>query len=174
MRIFLIAGKSGSGKGEVAKLIKEYYVYKLENSVITEYSKPLKSFAKELTEWDGSLDTKPRGYLQEIGDKVREIDKKFLIDDMLKNLKIYEKLTDNVIIADVRFPEEIEDIKLNYDKVYAIYIENQFSKSYLTLEEQMHPTETALENYDDFDYILVNDDHSLLKDKVFKYLEGLK
>ena len=27
MRIFLIAGKAGSGKNVVAKLIKEYYIY---------------------------------------------------------------------------------------------------------------------------------------------------
>jgi len=42
MRIFLVAGKAGSGKGEVAKLIKEYYIYKLESCIITEYSKYLK------------------------------------------------------------------------------------------------------------------------------------
>ena len=41
MRIFLIGGKSGSGKGEVAKIIKEYYIYKLETCAITEYSKYL-------------------------------------------------------------------------------------------------------------------------------------
>ena len=174
MRIFLIAGKSGSGKGEIAKLIKEYYIYKLENSAITEYSKPLKCFAKELTDWDGGLETKPRGYLQEIGDKVRKIDKKFLINEMLKNLQVYEQLVDNVIVSDVRFPDEIEEIKLNYDQVYSIYVENQFSKSYLTIEEQTHPTETALENYEDFDYVLANDDKEALKDKVFKYLEGIK
>ena len=47
MRIFLVAGSAGSGKGEVAKLIKEYYIYKLENCVITEYSKYLKLFVEE-------------------------------------------------------------------------------------------------------------------------------
>ena len=174
MRIFLIAGKSGSWKGEIAKLIKEYYIYKLENSVITEYSKPIKNFAKELSDWDGSNESQPRKYLQELGDKVRGIDERFLVNAMLNNLKVYEKLTDNVIIADVRFPIEIEEMKLNYDNVYAIYVENQFSKNYLSVEEQSHPTETALENYDEFDYILANDTMDSLKDKVFKYLEGIK
>ena len=64
MKIFLISGTAGSGKGEVAKLIKEFYIYKLESSVITEYSKYLKSFARELTDWDGNPNTKPRKYLQ--------------------------------------------------------------------------------------------------------------
>ena len=44
----------------------------------------------------------------------------------------------------------------------------------LTLKEQMHITETALEGYDDFDYVLPNDIKDDLKDKVFKFLEGLE
>jgi len=174
MRIFLVAGSAGSGKGEVAKLIKEYYIYKLENCVITEYSKYLKMFAKELTDWDGNPNTKPRKYLQELGDKIRGIDNKYFINNMLEDLRVYEELVNNVIIADVRMPEEIEDIKLNYDNVYAIYVVNQHSMSNLTIEEQAHITETSLENYDEFDYVLANDDINTLKDKVFKYLEGLK
>jgi len=93
---------------------------------------------------------------------------------MIDDLKIYEQLTQNVVVCDVRMPEEIEDIKLNYDEVYSIYVENQFSPSKLTLEEQMHITETALENYDEFDYILANDELEVLKEKVFKYLDGIK
>ena len=93
---------------------------------------------------------------------------------MLDDFKVYETLVDNVVVSDVRMPEEIEDIKLNYDKVYAIYVENQFSKSELTIEEQSHITETALENYEEFDYVLANDEKEKLKDKVFKYLEGLE
>ena len=174
MRIFLIAGKAGSGKGEVAKIIKEYYIYKLEKCVITEYSKPLKKFAQELTDWDGNPNTKPRKYLQDLGDKIRKIDSKYFINKMLDDLKIYETLTDNVVISDVRMPDEIEDIKLNYDNVYSICVENQFSASKLTVEEQSHITETALEDYAEFDYILANDTYDNLKDKVFKFLEGIK
>jgi len=173
MRIFLVAGKAGSGKGEVAKLIKEYYIYKLENCIITEYSKYLKSFAKELTDWDGNSNTKPRKLLQELGDTIRSIDNKYFINNMIEDLKVYEKLTNNVVIADVRLPEEIEDIKLNFDNVYAICVENQFSQSKLSIEEQSHLTETALEGYSEFDYILPNDDLNTLKNKVFKYLEEL-
>ncbi len=173
MRIFLVAGKAGSGKGEVAKYIKEYYIYKLETCLITQYSKYLKKFAMELTDWDGNDNTKPRTYLQELGDKIRSIDSKYFVNNMLNDLKIYETLCNNIVISDVRLPEEIEDIKLNYDNVYAIYVENQFSASKLSLKEQMHRTETALEDYNDFDYVLPNDTMESLKDKVFKYLEGL-
>jgi len=173
MRIFLVAGSAGSGKGEVAKLIKEYYIYKLENCVVTEYSKYLKRFAQELTDWDGNPNTKPRKYLQELGDKIRGIDNNFFVNNMLNDLKIYETLTDNLVIADVRMPNEIEEIKLNYDNVHAIFVVNQFGKSNLTLEEQSHITEIALDDYEEFDYVLANDNINTLKDKVFKYLEGL-
>ena len=174
MRIFLIAGKAGSGKGEVAKLIKEFYIYKLENCVITEYSKYLKRFATELTEWDGNPNTKPRKYLQELGDKIRKLDNKYFINNMIDDLKIYSNFTDNVVVSDVRYPDEIEDIKLNFDNVCAIYVENQFSASNLTVDEQSHKTEIALEDYQEFDYILTNDQIDVLKDKVFKLLEGLE
>ncbi len=174
MRVFVIAGKAGSGKGEIAKLIKEYYIYKLESCAITEYSKTLKMFAQELSDWDGNPNTKPRAYLQELGDKIREVDDKYFIRNMLDDLKIYEKMVNNVVIVGARFPEEIDEIKLNYDHVYAICVENQFSQSSLSVEEQAHITETALDSYADFDYIVANDDISILKDKIFKYLEGLE
>ena len=174
MRIFLVAGKAGSGKGEVAKLIKEFYTYKLESCVITEYTKYLKNFVKELTDWDGNPSNKPRKDLQLYGDKIRAVDEKYFINNMIDDLNVFETLVDNVVIADVRFPAEIEDIKLNFDEVYSIYVENQFSESELTLEEQTHSTETALETYEEFDYILANDKIDILKDKVFKYLEGIK
>ena len=174
MRIFVIAGKAGSGKGEVARLIKEYYTYKLENTVITEYSKYLKSFATELSDWDGNPNTKPRKYLQELGDKIRKLDNKYFINNMISDIKIYEEFVENVVVEGARLPEEIEEIKLNFDNVYSIYVENQHDASKLTLEEQSHITETALENYNEFDYILANDTIDTLKDKVFKYLEGIE
>ncbi len=175
MKIFLIAGKAGSGKSEIAKMIKEYYIYKLQKCAITQYSKFIKYFALELTDWDGNPNTKPRAYLQQIGDKIRNYDDKYFTNRMIEDINIYATLCDVLVVSDVRFPNEIEEIKLNYDNVYSIYIENQFANSPLTIDEQMHISETALENYNDFDYIIVNDkDINVLKEKVFKILEGLE
>lgn len=174
MRIFLVAGKAGSGKNEVAKLIKEYYIYKLEECAITSYSKYIKQFARELTDWDGTDANKPRDFMQQLGDKIRNKDPYFLTANMIKDISIYSEYVENLVIADVRMPEEIEEIKKNYDNVYAIYVVNQFANSKLTVEQQSHITETALENYDEFDYTLANDTFDSLKDKVFKYLETLR
>ena len=175
MKIFLVGGKSGSGKGEVAKLIKEFYIYKLEESVITEFSKYLKLYATELTEWDGNPATKPREYLQNIGDLVRSMDSNFLISRMIEDIEVYKNYVQNVIISDVRFPKEIDEMALNYDNVYSIYVDNQFRESTLSLKEQSHPSETSLETYADFDLSIANDsDLNSLKDKVFKFLEGIE
>lgn len=175
MKIFIIAGKAGSGKGEVAKLINEFYIYKLQNNVITEYSKYIKEYAKELTEWDGISKNKPRDFLQSFGSKIRSYDKYFFTKRMIEDIKVYSFANiDNVIIADTRLPEEIEKIKENYDNVYTICVENQFAPSTLTIEQQAHITEIALDNYDDFDYIVANDSLDKLKPKIFAFLEGIE
>lgn len=174
MRIFLIAGKAGSGKNEVAKLIKEYYIYKLEECAITSYSKYIKNFALELTNWDGTESNKPRDFMQRLGDDMRKNDPNFLVSNMIKDITIYQKYVENVVISDVRMPNEIEEIKNSFENVYAFYIVNQFGSSKLTIEQQSHITEVALEDYPDFDYIIANDDLSKLKEKVFAILDKVK
>lgn len=175
MKIFVIAGKSGSGKGEVAKFINEYYIYKLQSCVVTEYSKYLKLFAREMTDWDGMSENKPRDFLQKFGSKIRAYDKYFFTKRMVEDMNIYElEGIENVIIADCRMPEEIEKLRESFDDVYAIYVVNQFAPSKLTLEQQSHVTETALEDYNDFDYTFANDKLETLKEKVFKFLDGLE
>ena len=94
---------------------------------------------------------------------------------MIEDINIYQIAgVDIVIIADARMPEEFEEMKENYDDVYSILVENQFSLSKLTTEQQAHITETALENYNEFDVTFANDDLMVLKDKIFKYLEGVE
>ena len=176
MKVFVIAGKSGSGKGEVAKFINEYYIYKLQKNVVTSYSKYLKLFAKEMTDWDGISEQKPRDFLQSFGTKIRNYYNKFFTKRMIEDIELYQlEGIDNIIIGDARMPDEIDEIRNNYDDVYAIYVENQFGQSKLTIEQQAHITETALEGYNDFDYVLSNDNNlENLKDKVFKFLEGIE
>ena len=171
MKIFVVGGKSGSGKNEVAKMIEEYYTYKLKKCVITEFSKYIKLFARELTDWDGISQNKPRRFLQTFGAKVRKYDERFLTKRMIEDINLYESFADVVIISDARMPLEFEDMKENYDDVTSILVINQFAQSRLSLEEQSDITETALESYDEFDYIIAHDELAKTKDKVFKILE---
>ena len=66
-------------------------------------------------------------------------------------------------------------LKENFDDVTSILVINNFAPSKLTIEEQSDITERALENYDEFDYIIANDDLAKTKEKVFKiYLDFIK
>lgn len=172
MKIFLVAGKSGSGKGEVAKLIKTYCLEQKKKAIITEYSKYLKIYASEILGWNGK-EPKPRKFLQDIGVTIKEnMDAPLmLINRMIEDIRVYELYFDAVIISDVRYPEEIEEMKKKYKDVYSIYVVNQFGKSRLSLEEQTHVTETALENYGNFDITITNDNIDKLDDKVFNFLK---
>ena len=174
MKIFLIAGKAGSGKKEVAKMIKEYYIYQKQDTIITSYSKYLKLFAEEIIDWDRNEANKPRKFLQDLGVVIRkDLDMpNFFTDRMKQDFKIYERYADVCVIEDVRLPGEIENIKSAYEDVTSILVINQFSDSKLTVEEQVHPTETALENYDKFDHTIINSDLKATRDEVFAILGG--
>ncbi len=174
MKIFLIAGKAESGKAEVAKMIKEYYIYQQKEAVITEYSKYLKEYAKEMINWDGLSANKPRKFLQDLGMYIRnDLNMpNFFTERMLEDIKVYERDFEVTIICDVRYPDEIKAIKNIYDDVTSILVVNQFRVSTLTAEEQIHPSEIALENYDEFDYTIINNDLSEVKRQLFQFLEG--
>ena len=85
---------------------------------------------------------------------------------IIENLDLEKEVND--------LKKEIEEIKNSFENVYAFYIVNQFGSSKLTIEQQSHITEVALEDYPDFDYIIANDDLSKLKEKVFAILDKVK
>lgn len=157
MKVYVIAGKAGCGKNTTATYIKNYYESIGKKAVITELSKYLKVFAYEILDWDGKRETKPRSFLQEVGDFVRheKFNDKFFINRFLEDLSVYEKYTDVVIVADARLPIEIDSIK-EVCKATSIRVINEFNDYELKGNEKLHETETALDSYDKFDYVLHN------------------
>lgn len=172
MKVFLIAGKAGSGKNEVANIIKE----ELPNTVITAFSKYIKLFTLELTDWDGDDSNKPREFLQNMGDKLRAIDEDFLTKRILEDIELYKREgISNVVISDVRLVNEIEYFKKIYNiEVIAIRVNSNTSMRELTDREKLHHTELALDNYNKFDYIIDNKFDDNLKIQVKEILEGMK
>ena len=172
MKVYLISGKAGSGKNEVASLIKSYYEEKGKKAAITEVSKYIKVLAKEILNWDGNESDKPRKFLQETGYTFRHIlfDQDFFINRIIEETSFYEKYLDILIISDIRLPNEIDTFKEKLDAV-SINVKNEFSKSALTSDEQQHETEVALDNYQNFDYVLENAAHEDLRNKVINIVE---
>ncbi len=171
MRIFLITGKAGSGKNEVAKIIQN----NLENTVITGLSKYIKLFALELTNWNGSDDNKPRAFLQNMGDTLRDINEDFLTKRMADDFTVYQKSgIQNVIISDVRLIHEIEYFnKLKEYDVITIRVNSINSKRNLNKDEKNHHTETELDNYKT-QYLIENKFDNNLEKDVLRILKGLK
>jgi len=170
MNIYLICGKAGSGKNEVA----DYLYEKLDNSVITAFSKYIKMFALELTDWDGTDSHKPRKFLQEMGDNLRAIDPNFMTKRMKEDIEVYETQgIKNIIISDVRLLNEVEYFKkMKKYNVITIRVNSAVSTRVLTEEQKKHHTETELDNYKEYDYVIENAFDRSLYDYVDKIVEG--
>ena len=75
---------------------------------------------------------------------------------MLVISKVYSYFFDVITISDARFPKEIDLIRNKFSNVYAIHIVRPDFDNGLTEAQKNHPTETALNNYEHYDYELIN------------------
>lgn len=152
--IYVISGKSGSGKSKSAEIIKDIYYKKNKKGIILSYATPLKEYAKNILNWNEE-EAKPRDFLQQVGVELikEKIDKEFLIKRVLQDIKVYSYFYDVIIVSDARFVEEIECLK-GFDKVISIHINSNIDD--LTEKQRNHSTETGLDNYNDYDYIIDN------------------
>lgn len=168
MKIILISGKAGSGKTSLAKRINEL----LPKTVITSFSKYIKLFALEMTNWEGNDSDKPREFLQNMGDTLRSIDHNFMCNRLMEDMKVYEMYYDYVIISDVRLVNELEYFtKNNLYETYSIRINNNDNRRNLNNSEMNHITETDLDNYNKFNLIIDDND---IDNNIDKIVEGLK
>ena len=153
-KIIILSGKAESGKNKVADIFKNIYEEKKIKTVIISYAFYLKEYAKKITTWNGEEETKPRTFLQQIGDYVKKIDNKFLINRLLQDIEVYKNYFDVIIVSDARFIEEINCIKEKYENVSVINIIGK--ENSLNNIEKNHITETALDNYNLYDFIIEN------------------
>ena len=121
-KIFLIAGQARSGKDETLKIIKDYYEKQNKLVVRLGYADYIKNYAKKITNWDGTDETKPRELLQIIGtDIVRnQIDKEFFINRICEDIMVYKYFFDVIIISGARFPDELDIPKSKFKNVTII------------------------------------------------------
>lgn len=157
-KIIILSGKARSGKDTSMEIIKKKYESLGKKVICLFYASYIKEYAKRISDWDGNDETKPRTLLQVLGtDIIRNtIDDKFFINRTIEDIKVYSKFFDVIIIGDARFPEEIEDIKKVFSNVVSVHITRK-DINILTETEKQHITETALDNYNDYDYVINND-----------------
>ena len=159
IKVYLICGKARSGKDTVADILKEKLEennYKVCNIQIM---RTLKGYLKDYFNWDGSEETKPRRLLQNMGTElIREKLNmpNFHIDRLTEDIKILSNYFEIFIVDDIRLVNEIEEIKKRFNNVVSIGIEKENYISPLKEDEEKHITEHDLDNYDGYDYKIIN------------------
>lgn len=169
-KIFVLSGKAQSGKNLIADVIEEFH--KNKKCIQLSYAYYLKQYVKKITDWDGKEETKPRDLLQSFGiDLIKKIDSQLLIRRVMEDIKVYSYFFDVIIVTDARLIEEVEIPKELFN---CVTIRLNRDNNNLTVEQKSHITETNLDNYDKFDYIInnnINDDVDDLKNEVIKILK---
>ena len=175
--IFCICGKARSGKSLVGKYINDKLQECGYKVIISPYTKYLKQYISEITGKKITDNNKPRDLLQQISSEIIKGElgnKNFFINRQIEDIDLYSYFFDIVIIPDVRFPKEIEVLKEKYKNVISICVNRINYKSDLTLKQQKDETEISLDNYQDYDYVLVNEGIEKLQKNTLKIVNVLK
>lgn len=156
-RIILISGQARSGKDTTAEFIQKALLEKGEERVLTIHNADLLKFmCKSFFGWDGTKDESGRSLLQYVGtDIVRRQEPDFWVTFIIKVLKLFPREWDYVLIPDVRFPNEISELKKEGFDVCHIDVIRP-TENGLTEQQRNHPSETALKNTRP-DEVIVND-----------------
>ena len=155
VKVITISGKAQAGKDTTARLLKDQLNSNGRNVVILHYADLLKYQATTLFGWNGKKDETGRSLLQKLGtDIVRKYNENYWADYVVGVLKMYDGEWDYALIPDARFPNEIAMMKANFDTI-SLKVVSDYDNG-LTTEQQNHPSETALDDFE-FDYTLFND-----------------
>lgn len=173
IKLFILSGKARSGKDTVAKIIKDYY--KNKDTIIVSFGYYIKDYAKRVSNWDGSEETKPRELLQQLGIELvkNQIDDKLFIKRVLDDIKVFSYFYDVIIVDDARLIDEIEILKSTYRDSISIRVNRNNYDNKLTESEKEHLTEVGLDNYTNFDYLVENTGYDKLKTDVENILRSI-
>lgn len=171
-KIYILSGKAKSGKNVVSDIITNYY--KGKKCISISYSYYLKDYIKRITNWNGDEETKPRELLQQIGIELikNKINDKLFINRLIEDVEVFSYFYDIIVVTDARLVDEIEIPKQKLENVITIRINRENIDNNLTDNQKNHITETALDNYNNFDYIVDNNKtYEDLEKEIIKILE---
>ena len=154
-KLFVLAGKARSGKDTTADFMEKYYNDK--KIIRLMYGAGVKVYATLLSSWDGSEEDKPRELLQKIAVESREVNPDYTIKRMEEDINILRDYCDIIIITDARMPDEVLMPKEKFKEAVTIKLERPNFESPLSLSQQKSLTEVALDDFNNYDYIISND-----------------
>ena len=153
-----IAGKAGSGKTTLANFLKTEFENRQRKACIINYGDLVKFIAKEYFNWSGEKDEIGRSLLQKVGTEYgrNKTDENIWTDIVIKCSGVLENEYNVIIVADCRFPNEIERWeKLGKEMISIKIIRGEYENN-LTQEQKAHASETALDSYLNFTYTVEN------------------
>lgn len=174
LKVFILSGKSKSGKDIVADIISSYYGS--ENVIKVAYAYYIKDYLSRMGKYSEENKEKYRSELQNFSSDILKhcVGDKFLINRVIDDIKVFSNFYNVVIITDARLISEIEIPKQYFENVTSIRIERNID-NHLSKEQKNHITEIGLDAYSDFDYIIDNNGtYDELENKVYRILKGVK
>ena len=153
MKIILIGNKAQHGKDTFANMLQEELLRRGEVCGIIHFADLLKFICKEYYSWDGEKNQEGRTLLQEVGNKMRELDEHFWTDFVARFIRHADH--DFILIPDWRHQEEYERLLeyFDYDDIITVNImrfvdENTpFVTPGMTEEQLKHMSEIDLDGY---------------------------
>jgi len=145
--IVTFSGSAQHGKSESADMLKRQLEKKGKRVLIANYTDQLKHIARQYMGWNGEKDEQGRSLLQNLGaERVRRFPS-YWVDTVIGIAKIFEDDYDYILIADCRFPHDINRWKEEGYNIVPVHVERLDFDNDLTEEQKCHPSETALAGY---------------------------
>lgn len=154
MIVIPISGKAGHGKDTLAGYMKTVFENHGKKVLVTHYGDLVKYICRMFFGWDGQKDEAGRTLLQYVGtDIVRAQSPDYWVTFIKDMLTFFSDQWDYVLIPDTRFPNEVDCLSPLYVLHIRIY---RPGFSMLTEEQQKHPSETALDDYQNIQFRVNN------------------
>ncbi len=176
MKLYLIAGSSGTGKDELGKIMKEQLEKDNTRVTLLKITKPLYNLCKDHFGWNGDMNNKPRELLQTLGIEVirKQLHKDdYLLNHLIEDIEILNLYFEVGIVTDIRLTEELEVLSDKFNTT-TIKISRENYQSTLTEPQQSHLTENDYENYTNYDFEIVNTNIDKLTKDALVILGGSK
>lgn len=175
MKIFVIGGCAKTGKNTFGNYLREElknYGYK---PCVMHLTEPLYSYARNYFDWNENTGEKPREFLQKMGIEIikEKMHKNmFLIDRTCEDIEILSNFFDTFIITDARLIMEFSEFKKRFDDVVTIKMvrDGSFDNG-LVGDEKAHITETEINDYNNFDYIIKNVGFDSLREQAYEIVK---
>ena len=147
MRIICVSGKAQHGKDTCAGIMQRLLEGRGKKTRIIHYADLLKYLCKTYFDWNGEKDDYGRTLLQRVGtDTIRAQKPSYWVDFVIDFLKLFPNEWDYVIIPDTRFPNEVFSMKEAFPDTIHVRINRPNFDNGLSIEQQNHISEIALDN----------------------------